>query len=74
MIPFCVMIPGRAGYVLTLHAGICAVTAWRAAIMWYSLPDLLMSFLLWSPSPQYLSNVSGKAGDLVTRLLKYSGY
>lgn len=67
MIPFCSMIPGRAGYVLTLHAGICAVPAQRAAIMWYRMPDLSMSFLLWSPSPQYLSNVPGKAGELVTR-------
>lgn len=67
MIPFYIKIPSRAGYVLTLHAGICTVTARRAAIMWYRLPGLPVSFLLWSPSPQYLSNVSGKAGESVTK-------
>lgn len=35
--------------------------------MWYRLPGLLISFLLWSPSPQYLSSVSGKAGESVTK-------
>lgn len=47
MIPSCITIPGRAGYVLTLcallHAGMCRVTAWRAGIMWYRLPSLLLS-------------------------------
>lgn len=67
MIPFCITIPGRAGYVLTLRAGICAVTAQRAAITWYRLPGLLVAFLVWSPSPQYLSNLSGKAEESVTK-------
>lgn len=65
MIPFCIMIPGRAGYALTLRAGICAVTAQRAARRWHRLSGLFVSFLLWSPSPHYLSNMSGKAGELV---------
>lgn len=67
MIPFCIKIPGRAGYMLTLCAGICTVTAWRAAIMWCRLPALLVSFLLSSPSLQYLRNMSGKAGESVTK-------
>lgn len=64
MIPFCITIPGRAGYALTLRAGICAVTAQRAARSWHRLPSLIVPFL-WSPSPHYLSNMSSKAGELV---------
>lgn len=44
MIQFCITIPDRAGYTLTLRALLCAgihgVTAWRAGIMWYRLPSL----------------------------------
>lgn len=44
MIQFCITIPDRAGYALTLRALLCAgirgVTAWRAGIMWYRLPSL----------------------------------
>lgn len=47
MIPFCITIPDRAGYALTLRAllraGICGVTAWRAEIVSYGLPSLLES-------------------------------